>query len=166
MCVSARIDGEGHRVMDLLQHNSKRDKGRIFSAQKVKLPPHQSGASLMNCFILSSPVTGRVLHPLRPFTSKVRQSQYLTALSSKRLLPTMVKDGRHSGMSIFWLSFCRGLIYTVGPRTSGGSSLPLPCESNPIIVRGRSPGHYAEARAGSSEYSPQGPSATTEDLFI
>ena len=163
MCVSAKTDGQGYRIVDLVQHTSKRDEGPISSPQKVKLVPHQSEASLTSGLYSQSPDYGPVRAPSSPIHPQNQTMAVFDRISFKNATANNGK-GRLRQQYFHLLAELFAEVLDSGTLERRWIKVASRM-SNPIIVRGGYPGHYAKAGAGASRFSLQGQSATTEDLF-
>ncbi len=156
MCISARVDGEEGKVIDLVQHTPKRDKGPMGRPEKVKLMPHLSGSlsiydgggGISPNSQLTSPDYEPVYAPSAPTQ---QQSQTKATFDRIQFKTATANNGkRRAAQQYFHI--------VVEMFADVPSSQPLPSPwvkiatriSAPMVVRGRSPGHYSEDRRSSS----------------
>jgi meiosis-specific transcription factor NDT80 len=174
--ISAVVDGEGGKPVELVQYTPKRDTGAKNSPDKIKLLPHSTGslgvlsgpASGPSALGMPLPGTGSHLsgteydhsHSTPSASSSQDQTvanfdriqfKHATANNGKRRaaqqyynlvaeLYAGILDGNVGSNDVRWVK--------VATRISA-----------PMVVRGRSPGHYSDERRGSSASSgPGGPS--------
>ncbi|MCJ1366889.1 hypothetical protein MMC16_006020 [Acarospora aff. strigata] len=174
--ISAVVDGEGGKPVELVQYTPKRDTGAKNSPDKIKLLPHSTGSlgmlsgSATTSSALGMPIPGSATHMSgqeydqshsTPSASSSQdqtvanfdriQFKHATANNGKRRaaqqyyhlvaeLYAGILDGNAGSNDVRWVK--------VATRISA-----------PMVVRGRSPGHYSDERRGSSASSgPGGPS--------
>ena len=176
ICISAVVDGEGGKPVELVQYTPKRDTGAKNSPDKIKLLPHSTGSLgglsgvAPGSSALGVPIPGAASHlsgseydqsHSAPSASSSQdqtvanfdriQFKHATANNGKRRaaqqyyklvaeLYAGILDGNAGSNDVRWVK--------VATRISA-----------PMVVRGRSPGHYSDERRGSSASSgPGGPS--------
>lgn len=156
MCISARVDGEEGKVIDLVQHTPKRDKGPMGRPEKVKLTPHPSGSlgiydaggGISPSSQLTSPEYEPVYAPSAPTQ---QQSQTMATFDRIQFKNATANNGKRRAAQQYF-----HIVVELFADVPNSQSSPSPWTkiatriSAPMVVRGRSPGHYSEDRRSSS----------------
>jgi meiosis-specific transcription factor NDT80 len=161
MCISAVIDAPGGKTVELVQHTPKRDKGPQHRPSKVKLSP-QPAASMG-----FSPNHNQQQQQQTDFGSFPQQTQLQNIASFERIQfksATANNGKRRAAQQYYHLIIelyadvgSNGATGPTNPQTDAGW-VKIACKvSAPMVVRGRSPGHYAE---GGKVHSPGGNSGS------
>ncbi|KAI9821268.1 MAG: hypothetical protein M1827_004004 [Pycnora praestabilis] len=165
VCISAVVDGAGGKPVELIQHTPKRDKGPQAPPEYTKLNPDPTGSlglfpgasSAANSLLQGSQILGQQEYDASfPSSNQPQlhvanyeriQFKNATANNGKRraaqqyyhLVIELAADiGITSGQEISWVKIATRI-------------------SAPMVVRGRSPGHYQDdRRASSSSTGPGG----------
>ncbi len=154
VCITARVNGEDGKTIDLVQHTPKRDKGPLGRPEKIKLMPSPPGSSgpysepatlSPNAQLNSEYDTAYQASPPNsqsPTTANFDRIQFknATANNGKRraaqqyfniVVELFAELPTGQSAEVQWVK--------VASRTSAR-----------MVVRGRSPGHYSDDRRGSS----------------
>ena len=150
MCITAKVDGEEGKTIDLVQHTPKRDKGPMGVPEKVDLSPHPSG----NLGIFSS--SGPALSP-NPQVPSEFDSSYSTATQGPNVAnfdriqfkkATANNGKRRAAQQYFHIVV---ELFAKIARGQEAEYIKIAWRSSaPMVVRGRSPGHYQDDRRNSS----------------
>ena len=155
ICITARVSGDDAKPIDLVQHTPKRDKGPLGRPQKIKLMPCPSGSS----GVYSEPSGPSPSSQLSPdyessyAASSPNSPQNPTLASFDRIQfknATANNGKRRAAQQYFHI------VVELFAQVSGGQSSEIQWTkvasrtSAPMVVRGRSPGHYQDDRRGSS----------------
>ena len=167
MSISAIVNGQDNETRELVQHTPKRDKQSERKPGKIPLSPtqppslHLSRGTTSNQISFGvAPQTSPILdynssygsqqqssQPPTSHTFERIQFQKATANNGKRraqqqyynLVVELFAEVSHNGVESQWV--------LIGKRLS-----------HPMVVRGRSPGHYKDARRDSTSMGPGGDS--------
>ena len=156
MCISARVDGEEGKVIDLVQHTPKRDKGPMGRPEKVKLTPHPSGS--LGIYeagggISPSPqLTGPDYEPVYAPSAPIQQhSQTMATFDRIQFKNATANNGKRRAAQQYFHIMVELFAEVPSSQSSVGPWVKLATRiSAPMVVRGRSPGHYSEDRRSSS----------------
>lgn len=155
ICITARVSGDDAKPIDLVQHTPKRDKGPLGRPQKITLMPCPSGSS----GVYSEPSGPSPSSQLSPdydssyAASSPNSPQNPTLASFDRIQfknATANNGKRRAAQQYFHI------VVELFAEVSGGQSSETQWTkiasrtSAPMVVRGRSPGHYQDDRRGSS----------------
>ncbi|KAI5795467.1 hypothetical protein DFH27DRAFT_124634 [Peziza echinospora] len=146
MCISAVIDGMGGKPVELVQHTPKRDKGPQHKPMKVKLSPQQAAG-------MGFSPSHNQQHQSGEYSAYPQQAQLQNVASFERIQfkSATANNGKRRAQQQYY-HLVAELWADVGNSTGGPSSIQsesgwvkIACKlSAPMVVRGRSPGHYAE----------------------
>jgi meiosis-specific transcription factor NDT80 len=182
MCISAVVDAPGGKTVELVQHTPKRDKGPQHKPAKIKLSPQPAGG--MYAGANSSPVIQQQQqqpqqgHPSQqgPLdheysfpqqTQPQQQQQHIAVFDRIQFKSATANNGKRRAAQQYYHLIVE-LYADVGsaassapgqpnaPGSDGGWVKIAQRVSAPMVVRGRSPGHYADERRASSTSSPGG----------
>lgn len=168
MCISAVVDAPGGKVVDLVQHTPKRDKGPQHKPNRIKLSPQPAGGMAFAASSSSpvvqqphSPQPGSIDHEYN-FPQQTQQQQHIAVFDRIQFKSATANNGKRRAAQQYYHLIVE-LYADVG---SSGSSGPSGHASNPgpdggwvkiayrisapMVVRGRSPGHYADERRTSA----------------
>ncbi|MCJ1253792.1 hypothetical protein MMC24_001606 [Lignoscripta atroalba] len=156
MCITAKVHGEDGKVIDLVQHTPKRDKGPMSAPEMVKLLPHQSSSlpiySTSSAGISHNPQLPSDYDGMYPGSSAPQQqNQVLANFDRIQFKKATANNGKRRAAQQYFHIVVE--LYAEIPR---GKSSETQCVkiasrvSAPMVVRGRSPGHYQDDRRGSS----------------
>lgn len=165
MCITARVHGEDGKAIDLVQHTPKRDKGPLGRPEKIKLMPHPSGS----LGIYAEPAGLSPGSQLSPDYD----STYSTSSPNSQQNPTMANFDRiqfknataNNGKRRAAQQYFNIVVELFAEVTSTPSSESQWVKiafrtSAPMVVRGRSPGHYSDDRRSSTSMGPGGGSGS------
>lgn len=174
MCISAVVDAVGGKTVELVQHTPKRDKGPQHKPQKIKLSPQPAGGMYATN---SNPVIQQQQqsHSSQPgldhdynFAQQTQQQhQHIAVFDRIQFKSATANNGKRRAAQQYYHLIVE-LYADVGNATSSAPGQPnsqggdggwikiAHRVSAPMVVRGRSPGHYADERRQSSTSSPGG----------
>ena len=172
MSISAVVNGQDNETRELVQHSPKRDKQSERKPGRIPLSPSQPASLHLNRGTPSNqisfgvpPQTSPILdynssygsqqqsaQPATSHTFERIQFQKATANNGKRraqqqyynLVVELFAEVSHNGVESQWV--------LIGKRLS-----------HPMVVRGRSPGHYKDGRRDSTSMGPGGDSGGSGD---
>lgn len=167
MCISAVVDAPGGKVVDLVQHTPKRDKGPQHKPNRIKLSPQPAGGMAFAASGSSpvqqthSPQPGSIDHEYS-FPQQTQQQQYIAVFDRIQFKSATANNGKRRAAQQYYHLIVE-LYADVGSSVSSGPS-GHPSNSGtdggwvkiayrisaPMVVRGRSPGHYADERRTSA----------------
>ncbi len=174
MSISAAVDEPAGKSVDLIQHTPKRDKGPQARPERIHLNPHPEGA--LGLFP-GGMATGRIHHEYDAVTGSGGGGGGAASASAASELPTAAQFDRiqfksataNNGKRRAAQQYYR-LVVDLYADVGGSLGVGMGGEgrwvkvaeraSAPVVVRGRSPGHYQdEQRRGSTSSSmgPRGP---------
>lgn len=156
MCISARVDGEDGKVIDLVQHTPKRDKGPMGRPEKVKLTPHPSGSHGIydagGGISPSSQLTGPEYEPVYAPSAPAQQHSQTTATFDRiQFKSATANNGKRRAAQQYYHILVELFADVPNSQSSMNPWVRVASRiSAPMVVRGRSPGHYSEDRRSSS----------------
>ena len=153
MCITAKIDGEDGKTIELVQHTPKRDKGPMGVPEIMELSPHPTG----NLGFFSATTSGVTPNsqPAADFDASnfgTNSQQGLSVANFDRIQfkkATANNGKRRAAQQYFHI------VVELFARISKGQSSDAQWVkiasrwSAPMVVRGRSPGHYQDDRRNS-----------------
>ncbi|RPB07462.1 p53-like transcription factor [Morchella conica CCBAS932] len=168
MCISAVVDAPGGKVVDLVQHTPKRDKGPQHKPNRIKLSPQPAGGMSFASSSSSpavqqphSPQPGNLEHEYS-FPQTQQQQQHIAVFDRIQFKSATANNGKRRAAQQYYHLIVE-LYADIGSSASSGpsghTSNPGPDGgwvkiayriSAPMVVRGRSPGHYADERRTSA----------------
>lgn len=178
MCISAVVDAPGGKTVELVQHTPKRDKGPQHRPAKIKLSPQVAGG-MSFAGSNASPVIQAPQqqgHPGQPgsleheysFAPQAQQHQQSIAVFDRiQFKSATANNGKRRAAQQYYHLIVE-LYADIGDQASSAPGQPnTPIAdagwvkiayriSAPMVVRGRSPGHYADERRASQTSSPGG----------
>ncbi|KAI4143409.1 MAG: hypothetical protein L6R39_004577 [Caloplaca ligustica] len=157
MCISARIDSEEGKLIDLVQHTPKRDKGPTARPEKIKLHPHTSpsgfgvhsghGGGLDPRSGLSTDYEPAYA----PASSTAQQSQTIATFDRIQFKNATANNGKRRAAQQYFHIVVELFAEMPNSQSTEGTWTKVASRiSAPMVVRGRSPGHYSDDRRGSS----------------
>lgn len=169
ICISARIDSEEGKLIDLVQHTPKRDKGPTDRPQKIKLHPNtpsspfgvhsDHGGGLDPRSGLSSDYE-QAYAPSSPTT---QQSQTIATFDRIQFKNATANNGKRRAAQQYFHIVVELFAELPNNQSAEGSWTKVASRiSAPMVVRGRSPGHYSDDRRGSSTSMGPGGGSTGE----
>ncbi|MCJ1335577.1 hypothetical protein MMC09_000849 [Bachmanniomyces sp. S44760] len=168
MCITAKVDGEDNKTIDLVQHTPKRDKGPILAPEKVPLLPHTSGslAFYPNMPSGMSPNANLSLEydPLYSTLGSPSQTanQYIANFDRIQFKKATANNGKRRATQQFFHIVVELFAEISRGKSSEKQFIKIATRNSAkMVVRGRSPGHYQDERRGSStSMGPGGGSST------
>ncbi|MCJ1355575.1 MAG: hypothetical protein MMC33_005567 [Icmadophila ericetorum] len=166
MCLTAKVSGEDGKAIELVQHTPKRDKGPMGPPEMVELKPHPTGTLGVYPNAGSNIGTGSQTSPdYDPSYPSTSQQSLITAnfdrLQFKRA--TANNGKRRAAQQYFHIVVELFAIISQGSSGQTRSVLVASRCSAPMVVRGRSPGHYQDERRGSSTSMGPGSGSNGEE---
>lgn len=171
--ISAVVDGEGGKPVELVQYTPKRDTGAKNSPDKIKLLPHSTGS----LGVLSSAASGpsALGMPLPGTASHLSGTEYDQSHSAPSASPSQdqtvanfdriqfkhatANNGKRRAAQQYY-NLVAELYAGILDGNAGSNDVRwvkvATRISAPMVVRGRSPGHYSDERRGSSASSGPG----------
>jgi len=174
MCISAVVDAAGGKPVDLVQHTPKRDKGPQHKPAKIKLSPQPAGG--MTFGGAPSPVMQQGHQQMEhdySFQQQPQQQptqQHVAQFDRIQFKSATANNGKRRAAQQYYHLIVE-LYADIGSSPSSAPGQPNSQGSDagwvkiayrlsaPMVVRGRSPGHYADERRTSTTSSPGGGSA-------
>ncbi|KAI9795070.1 MAG: hypothetical protein M1816_000092 [Peltula sp. TS41687] len=163
MSISAVVDDAAGKPVELIQHTPKRDKGPLLKPEPIQLIPQLDGSLGLFAGAFSS---GRIHHEYDRGGSHSSGGEHQTVAHFERIQfksATANNGKRRAAQQYYHL--------VVDLFADVGSSLGFDGRwvkvakrvSAPVVVRGRSPGHYQDDRRGSS--SSMGPRSSGNNEY-
>lgn len=158
MLIIAKIDNEEGKPIELVQHTPKRDKGPMGPPDLTEVSPHPSGNIAM--FTAASPYSpGAQLasETDQGYLAGAQQPQNVANFDRIQFKKATANNGKRRAAQQYF-----HIIVELYARVNRGKSTETQeikiahRVSAPMVVRGRSPGHYSDERRGSS--TSMGPS--------
>ena len=161
VCISAKADGDEGKPIELVQHTPKRDKGPMDMPQIQELSPHPSG----NLGVLQTP--NAAINPASQgppeFEPSFPGQQGVNVATFDRIQfkkATANNGKRRAAQQYFHILV--ELYAKVAKGQSESQWVRIASRlSAPMVVRGRSPGHYQDERRNSS--TSLGPGGSSGD---
>ncbi|KAL8652284.1 MAG: hypothetical protein Q9226_004334 [Calogaya cf. arnoldii] len=153
--ISARVDGEDGKQIELVQHTPKRDKGPTGAPEKTKLLPHTGACSIYSEHVGGlSPRSGLSSDydtAYAPTSPSSQQSQTVATFERIQFKNATANNGKRRAAQQYFHIVVELFAETPGTQSTEPQWTKLASRiSAPMVVRGRSPGHYADDRRGSS----------------
>ncbi len=153
--ISARVDGEDGKQIELVQHTPKRDKGPTGAPEKTKLLPHTGAYSIYSEHVGGlSPRSGLSSDydtAYAPTSPSSQQSQTVATFERIQFKNATANNGKRRAAQQYFHIVVELFAETQGTQSAEGQWTKIASRiSAPMVVRGRSPGHYADDRRGSS----------------
>ncbi|CAZ82786.1 unnamed protein product [Tuber melanosporum] len=172
MCISAVVDAPGGKVVDLVQHTPKRDKGPQHKPNRIKLSPQPTGGMAFAASS-SSPVLQQQVHSPQAgsldreysFPQQTQQQQHIAVFDRIQFKSATANNGKRRAAQQYYHLIVELFADVGSPSSSAASVSGHPSNpqgsdggwvkiayriSAPMVVRGRSPGHYADERRTSA----------------
>ncbi|KAI9720228.1 MAG: hypothetical protein M1812_003046 [Candelaria pacifica] len=168
MSISAVVDGPGGKPVDLVQHTPKRDKGPQGRPDRVKLLPQTSGAGgpFLGGSAASNPLVPRSQIPGQQeydssFSPQNAQQQTIANFERIQFKSATANNGKRRAAQQYYhlvVELFADVGNSMGSPESDTRWVKIATRiSAPMVVRGRSPGHYQDdRRASSSSTGPGG----------
>ncbi|KAL8997586.1 MAG: hypothetical protein Q9169_003204 [Polycauliona sp. 2 TL-2023] len=153
--ISARVDGEDGKQIELVQHTPKRDKGPTGAPEKTKLLPHTGAYSIYSEHVGGlSPRSGLSSDydtAYAPTSPGSQQSQTVATFERIQFKNATANNGKRRAAQQYFHIVVELFAETPGTQSTEPQWTKIASRiSAPMVVRGRSPGHYADDRRGSS----------------
>ncbi|KAI9766570.1 MAG: hypothetical protein M1835_007168 [Candelina submexicana] len=173
MSISAVVDGPGGKPIDLVQHTPKRDKGPQGRPDRVKLLPQPSGSGgpFSAGAVSSNPLASRSQIPGQQdydssFSPQNAQQQTIANFERIQFKSATANNGKRRAAQQYYhlvVELFADIGNSVGSPDSDTRWVKIATRiSAPMVVRGRSPGHYQDdRRASSSSTGPGGGSGAS-----
>ncbi|KAI9824056.1 MAG: hypothetical protein M1832_002124 [Thelocarpon impressellum] len=153
MTIAAVVDGAGGKPVELVQHTPKRDKGPQGRPERVKLNPHSAGSAALfpgTAPLASSLAAGPAGYD-PPFSQSTAEQRTVANFERIQFKSATANNGKRRAAQQYY-----HLIVELF-ADAGGSWVKVASRiSVPMVVRGRSPGHYQDNRRGSSSSAGPG----------
>ena len=168
MSISAIVDDSAGKPVELIQHTPKRDKGPQHTPDRIRLAPYPDDSLGMFSGALAA---GRIHHEYDPaptagaaavVSSAGGESPTMTQFERIQFKSATANNGKRRAAQQYY-RLVVDLFADVGTSfgTEGRWIKVAERSSAPVVVRGRSPGHYQDDRRGNaSNMSPHGSTAT------
>ena len=154
VCITARVNGEDGKVIDLVQHTPKRDKGPTGQPEKQKLLPQGPGP------VGIYPDSAGNLSPGSQLTADYEggysttgqpQNQRLATFDRIQFKNATANNGKRRAAQQYFHLVVELFAEVQSGQGSEGQWIKIASRmSAPMVVRGRSPGHYSDDRRSSS----------------
>ena len=167
MSISAIVDDSAGKPVDLIQHTPKRDKGPQLRPDRIRLAPYPDDSLGMFSGALAA---GRIHHEYDPaptagaaaaVSSAGGESPTMTQFERIQFKSATANNGKRRAAQQYY-RLVVDLFADVGTsfETEGRWIKVAERSSAPVVVRGRSPGHYQDDRRGNpSNMGPHGSTA-------
>ena len=154
MSITAKVEGEEGKTIELVQHTPKRDRGPLGKPEKIKLMPHMGPLG-------NYPDTIRGFSPNSQHSSDFdpiyaasppaqQQNQTIATFDRIQFKNATANNGkRRAHQQYFRIVVELWAEISSNPSEAGWVKVASRM-SAPMVVRGRSPGHYSDDRRGSS----------------
>ncbi|MCJ1328768.1 hypothetical protein MMC10_005445 [Thelotrema lepadinum] len=152
MCISAKVDGEDGKPIELVQHTPKRDKGPMTQPERKELKPNPSG-NLGMCTATTGFGTGQSLTQDydSSYLGSPQDSQNIATFERIQFKKATANNGKRRAAQQYFHIVVE-LYAKVYKGKSGDTEYVKIAHrvSAQMVVRGRSPGHYQDERRSSS----------------
>ena len=147
VCIAAKVDGEDGRAIELVKHTAKRDKGPMTQPEKRPLRPNPSG----NLCLFSGPSTFDSPHQSiggdyhDPYQlGNLQDAPSVANFDRIQFKKATANNGKRRAAQQYFHIVVE--LYTKIRKPSGVEDYVKVAHrlSDPMVVRGRSPGHYAD----------------------
>jgi meiosis-specific transcription factor NDT80 len=155
ICITARVSGDDARPIDLVQHTPKRDKGPLGRPQKIRLMPCPSGSS----GVYSEPSGPSPSSQLSPdyessygaSSPNSQQTPTLASFDRIQFKNATANNGKRRAAQQYFHIVVELFAEVPGRESTETQWTKVASRTSaPMVVRGRSPGHYQDDRRGSS----------------
>ena len=154
MSITAKVEGEEGKTIELVQHTPKRDRGPLGRPDKIKLMPHMGPLG-------SYPDTMRGFSPNSQHSSDFdpiyaasppaqQQNQTIATFDRIQFKNATANNGKRRAHQQYFRVVVELWAETPSNSSEAGWIKVASRMSAPMVVRGRSPGHYSDDRRGSS----------------
>ncbi|KAI9799462.1 MAG: hypothetical protein M1833_003984 [Piccolia ochrophora] len=158
MSISAVVDGQGGKPVELVQHTPKRDKGPQGKPDRIRLNPHT--ASSLGGFAGDAAVASAHSEYDQVYAHQTGEAQSFASFERIQFKSATANNGKRRAAQQYYhlvVELYADIGSAAGPE---GRWVKVASRlSAPMVVRGRSPGHYQDDRRASS--SSNGPSGSS-----
>ena len=165
MTISAVVDGRDGKPVELVQHTPKRDKGPQGRPEKVKLNPHTAGSHAIfpGSAAAAVRISGGPLLSTAPgneqYYMQPGEQQTVATFERIQFKSATANNGKRRAAQQYY-----HLLVELFADLGGQQMVTVASRlSVPMVVRGRSPGHYQDDRRGSSSSAGPGGGAGGND---
>lgn len=148
--IIAKVDGEDGKSVELVQHTPKRDKGPMTAPELTELAPHPSGSQTGYPASSSFGPSAAMNSDFENFSSTAPQNQSVAAFDRIQFKKATANNGKRRAAQQYFNIVVE--LWAKVPRGKSGETQNVKVAhrvSAPMVVRGRSPGHYSDERRGS-----------------
>lgn len=171
MCISAVVDSPGGKTVELVQHTPKRDKGPQQKPNKIKLSPQPAGGMSFgggsSSGMQQPPQAGGLEHDYQYGGPQTQQhQQHIGVFDRIQFKSATANNGKRRAAQQYYhllvelyadVGNASAAAQQPGAAQNDGSWVKIAYKmSAPMVVRGRSPGHYADGQRTGSASSPGG----------
>ena len=152
MTIAAVVDGAGGKPVELVQHTPKRDKGPQGKPERVKLNPHSAGS--VGLYSGSGSLGGSLGAAQgfeQPYSQGTAEQRTVANFERIQFKSATANNGKRRAAQQYY-----HLIVELFADVAGSWVKVATRISVPMVVRGRSPGHYQDNRRGSSSSTGPG----------
>ena len=155
VCITAKVDGEDGKVIDLVQHTPKRDKGPMSAPEMIKLLPNQSGLlpsySGSSSGLSPNPQLSSDYEGFYAGSPSQGQNQVVANFDRIQFKKATANNGKRRAAQQYFHIVVELFAEVPKNKSSENQCIKIASRiSAPMVVRGRSPGHYQDERRGSS----------------
>ncbi|MCJ1370663.1 hypothetical protein MMC20_001876 [Loxospora ochrophaea] len=155
MCITAKVDGEEGKLVELVQHTPKRDKGPMASPQMTQLNPHPADSFGMltgtGSGLSPSSQLSPESDPIYSMPSSLQQQPPIMATFDRiQFKKATANNGKRRAQQQYFYIVVELFAEVAKSKTETQAIKVASRVSAPMVVRGRSPGHYSDNRRGSS----------------
>lgn len=155
ICITARVAGEENKIIDLVQHTPKRDKGPLGRPEKIKLMPSPPGALSPYSEPAALSTGSQLNNDYDPSyqASSQNSHQNLTLANFDRIQfkNATANNGKRRAAQQYFHIVVELFAEIPSSQSSEGQWVKVAAKTSArMVVRGRSPGHYSDDRRGSS----------------
>jgi meiosis-specific transcription factor NDT80 len=157
--IIAKVDGEDGKLVELVQHTPKRDKGPLTAPELTELSPHPSNGLGSYPSSSSAGRAAQVNSDFENYPSTVSPSQCVATFERIQFKKATANNGKRRAAQQYFHVVVE--LHAKILRAKSGEVQTVKVAhriSAPMVVRGRSPGHYSDDRRGSMG-TGSGPSA-------
>ena len=153
VCITARVNGEDGKVIDLVQHTPKRDKGPTGQPEKQRLLAQGPGSVGIYPDSTGNLSPGSQLNTDYEgySTSGHQQNPRLANFDRIQFKNATANNGKRRAAQQYFHLVVELFAEVQSGQSSDGQWIKIATRfSAPMVVRGRSPGHYSDDRRSSS----------------
>ena len=156
VCITAKVDGEEGKTIELVQHTPKRDKGPMGRPEKIKLFPQPSGSfgtytEAAGGISPRSGLSAEYENAYAPTSPSQQQTQTSAMFDRIQFKNATANNGKRRAAQQYFHIVVELFAEIPNNQSSEAQWVKVASRiSAPMVVRGRSPGHYSDDRRGSS----------------